>query len=77
MTRPKGSKNVASVSVMVPKEGEIKKALLEKGDTPITEPIIIDFAGYQCVLIAIVDALHDKDGDAATWKPIRDNIEEL
>jgi hypothetical protein len=77
MTRPKGSKNVAAISVMAPKEGEIKKALLEKGDIPITEPITIDLSGYQCVLLSIVDALYDKDGDAGTWKPIRDKIELL
>lgn len=29
------------------------------------------------ILLSIVDALHDKDGDAATWKPIRDKIEAL
>jgi hypothetical protein len=29
------------------------------------------------ILLSIVDALYDKDGDAATWKPIRDKIEAL
>ena len=29
------------------------------------------------ILLSIVDALYDKDGDAATWKPIRDSIEKL
>jgi len=29
------------------------------------------------ILLSIVDALYDKDGDAGTWKPIRDKIEAL
>jgi len=33
--------------------------------------------GIQDILLSIVDALYDKDGDAATWKPIRDKIEGL
>ena len=39
---------------------------------------LVDNAEYvKEILLSIVDALHDKDGDSATWKPIRDKIEAL
>jgi len=35
------------------------------------------FAPLAPILLSIVDALYEKDGDAGTWKPIRDKIEGL
>jgi hypothetical protein len=70
MTRPKGSKNnkpiVFDALVTTLNETILPELQESKSDQSIRE----------CLLL-IVDALYDKDGDAATWKPIRDKIEAL
>jgi hypothetical protein len=70
MTRPKGSKNnkpiVFDALVTTLNETILPELQESKSDQSIRE----------CLLL-IVDALYYKDGDAGTWKPIRDKIEAL
>jgi len=59
--------------------GSQKEIFIDKDILEIPEIIIKDSKEemIRTILLLIVDALYDKDGDAATWKPIRDNIEAL
>ena len=78
MTRPSGTKNkkqpvkaISKINITshseIPGQSFVPGELQEsKSDQSIKE-----------VLLLIVDALYEKDGNAATWQPIREKIEAL
>jgi len=76
MTRPKGTPNKKVTQQIAQEQSEE----IVKSQYETFSPELQESRSYQSVkecLLLIVDALHDKDGDAATWKPIRDKIEAL
>jgi hypothetical protein len=63
-----------------PRVFELKSTPIEIDPQQIAHDtvLMVHFMKAICsILLSIVDALHDKDGDAGTWKPIRDAIEKL
>lgn len=85
MTRPKGTPNKKVATVIdkgvVELISSIADAMTKEPDDVIEiNPMLQESKSDQSikeVLLLIVDALYDKDGNAATWKPIRDKIEAL
>lgn len=78
MTRPKGTPNKKVATVKYTTEsGTHEEPITEKDIFPIDIKIPPSWNSHKDILLSIVDALYDKDGDAGTWKPIRDKIEAL